>query len=139
MEIRFPMIGGTDAEKQLKALVELAMQPENHFRFGKRTAGEHSPLARKIQVKDASGTQIEYRVVFTITEAVDMSGKPTPIRLRHASVSLENPTEEIDDISLFTICHFLGFTGSMETWILSKHPKMLNTRVAMQPLENCCA
>lgn len=124
------VIGGTEAEKELKALAEFANKPENYYDGNKasKPQKEGAKHCRNLIVQDSAGEKFEYGVIFTITEVTDGG------RVRHATITCRDGAIYPDEIATFTICHFLGFKGTLKDWHAMGHPDKERAVVIFQEL-----
>lgn len=139
------LIGGTESEKVLKDLVELASKPENYWR-GPGTKGENADykkFRRDIQVRNITDeTTKTYHVIFTVTcsyDATMMNGELVPMGetlVRHATIGCEHGTITPDPFAVLTICKFLGFIGGFDDWQVVPHPQGPSSIVVFQNIQN---
>lgn len=131
------MIGGTEAEAELKKLVAYATLPDNYYvpKIGQPPPQPDQNLIKEIRVKNGfDGSFLRFQIIFTITKSEFVSGDASIVEplFRHATISCEQGKVVPDEIACFTICKFLGFTGPLESWIISGYPPMPNAVAILQ-------
>lgn len=142
------MIKGTPAEKELQELKEFAEKPENIIDLaGGKTKDEISKFieghlyTKVLVLRDFVGQVGTYRICFSveIQQAIQQDPNnptqvmdPLDVRLRHVSIQREDHFP--DPFAVFTICKFLGFTGSFEEWSFSPSQSVPNTMSVLQSI-----
>lgn len=101
--MKMRLLGITDDFKErCDALRRFAEDPANWYRYGQTS---EVPGNNPNYVLE---TAFGYRAVFTITHAPDHQPKP----FRHLSISVSGD-EYPNPTAVFTIAHYLGFTGAV--------------------------
>lgn len=139
------LIQGTDAEKELKKLVEFASKEENRFdpltkapnTQEKISVGE-APFTRVIKASSVFPGTPEFSFTVTFTNTVGVAEEPDgtvkKVLLRHASIGLQDGIP--DPLAVFTICKTLGFEGTFDQWEITGHPELHDVVVIFQPMSD---
>jgi hypothetical protein len=117
--------------QKLDALRAWAELPAHHWTRGRGQAappGRTEDRARTVVVLEGQPLEAhEYRVVFTITEAVNIG------LVRHASVSSDGCRRPPPLIIAWTLLQRLGYRGNPDTWLTRAHPTAPHTLEIFEP------
>lgn len=119
----------TAQDLALKDILKFSHKKENWFELAKMALppGDRNSYSmkglkiRRLSTDEEIGVDLSY--IITLTDGV---------LARHLTISRSDYSDVPDPITVFTICRFLGFKGSMEDWDVGPHPEMPRIAISSQ-------